>query len=888
MLFCVVGTVLAADVTSETKPARELWRSSRLVGSPEPPSPYTVEQVFTNLTTKNPIYLAPEPGTDQLFLIDRSTNAASAWQIRRFRNDPAASSSEFLVAFTNRQVYALTFHPNYTRNGLLYVFHNGPTDQPERTNRITRYTVARNGAFRVEADSAFPIIEWRSAGHDGGDLAFGNDGMLYLTSGDGTSDSDGWDSGQDLSRLLSKLMRLDVDHAAPGLGYVVPSDNPFVGQPNVRPETWAYGFRNPWRMSIDARTGDIWVGQNGQDLWESAHLVRPKDNIGWSVYEGGHPFQPHRRRGPTPIVPPTIEHSHAEFRSLTGGTVYYGDELPELNGAYIYGDYSTGKIWGARQRNGKLEWHRELAETTLQIVCFRVDSHGRMLVVDHTGSIHRLRPRPPATTPADFPRRLSDTGLFASAQDHRPAPGLIAYDVNAPGWADGAIAERFIGLPGEAKIAYAESRGWNFTNGTALVQTLWLGAEKSAAQARQRIETRVLLRQEGQWAAYSYRWNEAQTDALLVEQGGANLTVSVTQPDGTSGRQAWHIPSRAECLTCHSRAVNYVLGLTEPQMNRPVRTAGVEENQRHVLLRLGVLTGAEKPAPESALHLTNPYDEQAPIAQRARSYLHANCSGCHVEAGGGNSKLEFEITRPEPQMNLVSTRPLHDSFGIPNAMLIAPGDPGRSILLHRISRRGPGQMPPLVTSQVDDRAVALFRRWISEMPVDSTPVHEWTMAELRPALMQLDANRSIAQGRAIFERVGCAQCHRFNGNGGAVGPDLTAVRTRLDRPTVLESIVEPSKLIADEYANYEFVKADGETVVGHIEHEDANEVILRTASAIDEPVRLRKSDIRQRAKSSLSNMPAGIVNILEKDQILDLLSYLLTNPEATPTGSPKP
>ena len=203
-------------------------------------------------------------------------------------------------------------------------------------------------------------------------------------------------------------------------------------------------------------------------------------------------------------------------------------------------------------------------------------------------------------SPVDFPRRLSDTGLFASTKDHRPAAGLIAYDVNAPGWADGAEAERFIGLPGDATIGYAESRGWNFSNGTALVQTLWLGPEKTAAEARQRLETRVMLRQDGQWAAYSYRWNEAQTDALLVEKSGADVTVNVAQPDGTSRRQAWRIPSRAECLTCHSRAVNYVLGLSEPQMNRPFRTAGIEENQRTALIRLGVLTGVGNPPPASA------------------------------------------------------------------------------------------------------------------------------------------------------------------------------------------------------------------------------------------------------------------------------------------------
>src|SRR5262249_19021811 len=255
--------------------------------------------------------------------------------------------------------------------------------------------------------------------------------------------------------------------------------------------------RNPWRMCIDAKTGQIWVGNNGQDLWETANLIRRGENYGWSVYEGSHAFYLNRKLGPTPAVRPTIEHSHAEFRSLTGGTVYYGKPLAELNGVYVYGDYSTGEIWGALHDGKRMKSHRPLAHSQLQIAAFAVDHHGQLLVVDHGGGLYRMvRAAPHRSTPK-FPKRLSETGLFVSTKDHQVHPGLIPYSVNAPAWADGAYAERFLALPGDDHIG-------RMTNGTVLVQTLSLERERGPPASRQRIETRLLTRQNGQWAGYSY------------------------------------------------------------------------------------------------------------------------------------------------------------------------------------------------------------------------------------------------------------------------------------------------------------------------------------------------------------------------------------------------
>ena len=301
--------------------------------------------------------------------------------------------------------------------------------------------------------------------------------MLYITTGDGTSDSDGWNSGQSLDDLLGSVLRIDVHRPDGDKPYSIPADNPFLETKGALPEIWAYGLRNPWRMSIDPKQGHVWVGNNGQDLWETAHLVKRGDNLGWSVYEGSHPFYAERQRGPTPIVPPTIEHSHAEFRSLTGGVVYYGDVLPDLAGVYIYGDYSSGRIWGMKHDGERAIWHRELADTSLMIAGFAVDQRGELLVVDHAGGIYRLVPAKIEANRPPFPTRLSETGLFANTAQHEVAAGVIPYTVKVPGWHDGATGQRFMAIPGEEKVTYHAGRSWEFPDGTALVQTLTLDSK---------------------------------------------------------------------------------------------------------------------------------------------------------------------------------------------------------------------------------------------------------------------------------------------------------------------------------------------------------------------------------------------------------------------------
>jgi len=338
-------------------------------------------------------------------------------------------------------------------------------------------------------------------------------------------------------------------------------------------------------------------------------------------------------------------------------------------------------------------------------------------------------------------------------------PGVIPYSVNSPLWSDGAHKERFMALPGrQPKIDLTSSRGWEFPDRTVLIKSFALEMEEGDPDSRRWIETRFLTRQDGEWVGYSYAWNDQQTDATLVAREGQDVEFLIHTAEGVR-RQPWRYPSRTECMVCHSRAANFVLGPSTLQMNKDHDYGGVVDNQLRVLEHLGLLrvnwssemtshlrndlqregkTRSEideqlrqwtatrdqrEPVlssllfqpPERYPRLADPYDRAESLDARARSYLHANCAHCHVEAGGGNAQMQLEFTTPLSQMKVVGEVPLHHKFDLPDARLIAPGAPDRSVLYHRLAHRGPGQMPQLTTTMIDQSAVDLFRQWISRM-----------------------------------------------------------------------------------------------------------------------------------------------------------------------------
>lgn len=736
----LVGLALRAPTTAreaERKPygieKRVPWTTSRVQGSPEPPPPYRLEKVFADLSFDEPLELDAVPGADRWVIAQRKG------KIFTFENDSKKAKKHLLLDL-KKTVYGVVMHPKFAENGYFYVTYilDPEKEQPEGS-RLARFKVKKTDPPEADLSSEKVLLTWPSGGHNGGCIRFGPDGYLYLVTGDGSGIADGLQTGQDVSDLLASMLRIDVDKADEGKAYRVPADNPFVAMKGARPEIWAYGLRQAWKFSFDRKTGDLWAGEVGQDLWEMVYKIVKGGNYGWSVTEGAHPFRPERKKGPTPILAPIIEHNHTEFRSLTGGYVYHGKRLPALQGAYLYGDFDTGRVWMLRHDGTKVTEHRELAKSRHRIVAWGEDRAGEVYALDFIdGGIYRLTPAPPpAVDGPKFPRKLSETGLFASTKDLKPAAGLIPYSVNAELWSDGAHKERYLALPGESKIEYetmiypqpapGSVPGWKFPDGAVMVKTFSLDLEAGNPKSRRRMETRLLhvARYPGSeevgdqvWNGYTYVWNDDQTDAELLDAKGLDTkyTIKDAKAPGGQREQVYHFPSRAECNMCHTVTAKYALGVNTAQMNRDHDYGGVVANQLDTLNHLGIFTKPLPKKPEKLEKLADYRDRKQDVDSRARSYLHANCSHCHRKWGGGNAEFQLLATQPLAETGTVNVKPGQGTFELKDPRILVPGDPERSLVWQRMRRRGLGQMPHIASNEIDSEATELIRDWIKQMP----------------------------------------------------------------------------------------------------------------------------------------------------------------------------
>ena len=313
----------------------------------------------------------------------------------------------------------------------------------------------------------------------------------------------------------------------------------------------------------------------------------------------------------------------------------------------------------------QVTWQRELADTTLQIVGFGVDRDDEMYVVDYVGGIYQFEPNDVPATNARVPppaQRGRFINVRCRSSSRRRSDPLFRQFAALVGRRK---KERLIAIPDDGQIQFSESRGWNLPDHSVVVKTFSLDLAGEAAQPR-RVETRLLVRDQGEWTGYSYKWNEQQTDAELVPAEGHSLDLlAADRATDEPRQQTWRFPSRAECMMCHTRTGELrpgPLGIANESRTRLWR--------RRPKTSWKCSSGWEYSKIDSPSVLTemtalpDPTDSSVAIDQRARSYLHANCSHCHVSAGGGNARLELEYTTPLDKMNLIGERPLHDRFGI--------------------------------------------------------------------------------------------------------------------------------------------------------------------------------------------------------------------------------
>ena len=710
--------------------ARPPWTTGRVVGSPNPPAPFAVERFHPQRTFERPTDLGFLPGSTRLFVAEQGGKIFSFdTRSNGVKPELAIDLRQHHTPFDN--ILGFTFHPGFATNRFIFINYNEPGGR-ENGSYVSRFTFSSLNPPVIDPASEKVFIRWLSGGHNGCTLAFGNDGMLYICTGD-AADPDPPDSkrntGQDLGDFLASILRIDVDHADGTNAYAVPADNPFLATPGARPEVWAFGFRNAFRMSFDRPTGDLWLGDVGWEQWEMVYRVERGGNYGWPIHEG-----PNRnvrtdvKPGPGPILPPMFSVPHSDGASITGGFVYRGQRLPRLAGAYLYGDWETGKFWALRHDQGRFLSNEELCDTSLKPISFTLDADGELLILDYNGGLYRFMPNDAPLANQSFPRKLSDTGLFASLQPITPAPGTVPYRVNAPMWNDHATAEWLLAVPGDNAIVTAggvrniAGATWLFPINTVLARTLTLEMEAGKAASRRRIETQ-LLHWDGQaWNPYSFRWNAAQSDADLVGNDGTNDTFVVTDAHAPGGRREtpWRFGSRAECLRCHNAWAGDALtlnwlqlgGSLSPSEGERAGVKGPSELRRFDELGVLRLRNAPQPLPKP---LADPHDPAQPLEARARSWLHVNCSGCHRFGAGGAVAAQFNFDKALNECRLLDARPTRGDFGLPDARVISSRDPDLSTVLYRISTEGAGRMPHIGSRLVDERGVQLVHEWLTAL-----------------------------------------------------------------------------------------------------------------------------------------------------------------------------
>lgn len=369
---------------------------------PPPPGPITVttEQVFDQVSMQSPVALLRAPGdANRWFIVEQQG-------IVRVIPDTAGVSDadvDVFIDITTRVLsggeqglLGMAFHPEFG-NGNFEVFVSYTrSNGGQRESVLSRFRSFDGGLTLDSSMEEFILtIPQEFSNHNGGQITFGTDGFLYAGFGDGGSSGDPNDRAQDTSNLLGTILRIDVDGGFP---YAIPAGNPFFTGPDPGcpqgfgggdcPEIFAYGFRNPWRWSFDRQTGELWVGDVGQNEWEEVDRVTMGGNYGWRCREGAHDFNTTGCGGD--FIDPITEYNHSVGQSITGGYVYRGNGIPELQGTYVYADFVQGRIWGISATSQQGAVGEDLLDTALRISSFAQDHDGELYVVDYAGGVYRI------------------------------------------------------------------------------------------------------------------------------------------------------------------------------------------------------------------------------------------------------------------------------------------------------------------------------------------------------------------------------------------------------------------------------------------------------------------------------------------------------------------
>ena len=676
-----------------------------------------IRRAFPGLSFSAPLVITRAPGDDtrlyvatqggQVFAFDGTREGTTSLSLYLDIRDRTRASGE-------QGLLGMAFDPEYPSNGYVYLYYNAnlPTPIPDVGDSVVARFRADSGTGTADPASEQVLLQFAQdfQNHNGGAIEFGPDGMLYIASGDGGSGNDPNNRAQDLSSLLGKILRIAPDGS-------IPPDNPFIDGAAARPEIWAYGLRNPFRISFDPSTGRLWAGDVGQGAQEEIDIIDRAGNYGWRVYEGTRcntsvPNRCATQDDPAAqgFIEPIHSYDRAQGRSVTGGRVYRGDAIPLLFGRYVYGDFVSGTIWALSESAGRAVENRIIGSVA-NPSSFGFDLDGELLITAYDGSLRRITPRSaPGGGVNAAPRRLSDTGLFADLASLTPGPGVVEYRPAAEFWSDGAQKRRWIALPGNTRIQFSASAHWQFPIGTVTVKHFEM---RLADGQLRRLETRVFVHHGDGWRGYTYRWLDDQRDAELLDSG-EQIDLAVDDGRGGSRLQTYTIPRPQDCGQCHTSIAGEVLGIRTAQLNHAIRYAnGISANQLQALDAAGYFDTSIPPLANLPA-LENPADPRGPVAQRARAYLETNCSHCHQPGGPSPDDMDLRAATPMAQTRTLQVTASGAPVGGATHRIV-PGSKETSLIWTRINTRVPSeQMPPLASHLIDAAGLELIGLWIDQ------------------------------------------------------------------------------------------------------------------------------------------------------------------------------
>ena len=761
------------------------------VFSADPPTPggatvtYTVQNAFPNLTFNDPVKMLELP-SGKFMVFGKS---GYAWV---FNNDPATGTKTQVLNINNRTridqdggLLGAALHPEYGQQGspnarYFYVWYRYfPVGDPRGEQAFMRLSRFTMNAAETLADPAseFVLVQQfdRQNWHNGGDMFFGPDGFLYFAVGDEGGANDQYNRTQNISSwFFGGVFRIDVDMQGGSIshpirrqpingatppsgwpnsftqGYYIPNDNPWQDPGGgILEEFWALGTRSPHRMTYDPPTGDIWIGDVGQGSREEISRAFAGANLQWPYREGDIAGP---KTKPNPLIGydqlPVYSYPRSFGQCVIGGYVIRGNKYPELNGRYIFSDHETQNIhtlelsaFGTAQNlQFLLNVPAEGTGGKDGISSFSMASDGTLYILDLYGTnldggkvrklvrIQNGVPEPPAL--------LSQLGIFTDLATLQTAPGIIPFTVNSPLWSDRAEKRRWMAIPNDGshdspaeRIGFNADDKWTFPPGTVMIKHFELPLNENDPGQKARLETRFMIyKNSGEAYGLTYRWNANGTDAYLVDEEEVG-EYTITRADGSTYEQTWNFPGRQQCMTCHTTASGFALGLKAHQLNGDqfYPTSGVMANQLETMAHLGMFDQAIPDADD--LRRARPLDDlMASAEERVMAYLDANCSSCH-RPNGVSAAFDARFATPLAQKGLVNepTVGMNSPLG---RYVVVPGDTLASELWVRDARPNsvPNSMPPMGKEITHGAYMRVLTEWIMTLdPVtyaeQRTPVY---------------------------------------------------------------------------------------------------------------------------------------------------------------------